>query len=100
MAKRTSLKAVPTEKPEPLTYEAAQRLAQGIARDAIEEEGLLGALMIFTRELIDHCFDASHVETMAIALEDHLYAVTLDCDRASRRFIEERRAEFLKGGAR
>jgi hypothetical protein len=98
--KKSNLKAVPTEKPEPLTYEQLERLALGIRDSTIEDDWLLGALLIFTREIINNCRDATHVETVAMVLEDHLYTVTMDCNKAQERFIEARRAEFLKGGAK
>jgi len=98
--RKSNLKAVPTEKPEPLTYEQVQRLTRGIADSAIEDEWLLGALMVFTREIIEHCHDKLHVETVAMLLEDHLYAVTSDFDRAQERYIAAKREGLLKGGAR
>jgi hypothetical protein len=98
--KRSNLKIVTNEKPEPLTYEQLVRLARGVRDSAIDDEWLLGALMMLTREIVNNCFDAQHVETVAMVLEDHLYAVTVDCNEAQRRFIEARRAEFLKGAAK
>jgi hypothetical protein len=95
--KRSSLKAVPETRLGPLTYEQADRLARGIRDSADQDEWLLGALMLFAREIIDHCQDATHVETMAMVLENTLYTVTSDFDRAQEQFIEARRAEFLKG---
>jgi hypothetical protein len=79
-----------------MSDEQLKKLARGICHSAIDDDWLLGALMIFTREIINNCYDPPHVEDVATTLEDHLYAVTVDCNEAQERFIEARRAELLK----
>lgn len=98
MRKRTNLKPV-EEKPEPMTWNQIDSLARSLAVELMDAEAeTVHTLLLLMNEISSHPFDHSHVETIANLLRVHLFAVTLESDRAEVQLVAKLREKFLKGG--
>jgi hypothetical protein len=98
MTKRTNLKAV-EKKPEQMTWNEIDRFARGLAILLMDAEPeVTYELLLLFHEIGTHSFDQGHVETIAILMRTHLFAVTVESDRAEEQLFAELRAKFQKGG--
>ena len=98
MRRRTNLKAVPDEKPEQLTFAQIIRLARDIAHLCGDDEHMMAVLLLLTDELMKFSDDSAHVETIAIHLAREVFADSVRCGNAEKRYRAELREKFLKGG--
>ncbi len=100
MTKGTNLKAV-EEKPEQMTWEQIDHLARGVAVELMDSHSeTVRTLLLLMHEISTHPFDHSHVETIATLLHTHLFAVTLESDRAEEQLMAKLRENFQKGGGK
>ncbi|MDT7807295.1 MAG: hypothetical protein QOJ70_1108 [Acidobacteriota bacterium] len=96
----TRLKAVPTSKPERLTYMQIDNLASQLSIELMQEDETRSLVMIFMQEIAEHPFDPSHVETIARLVNTHLFARSYEANEAFDAFMRAERGKFTKGGAR
>jgi hypothetical protein len=80
-----------------LTYAQFDALARALAVELMGEQAeAIKLIILLADEIAKHPFDNSHVETIAILIKDHLFAVTPASDEALDRFIDaERRKRKL-----
>jgi hypothetical protein len=98
MTRRTNRRAV-EKKPEQMTWEQIDRLARGLAVELMDAEPeAVYMLLLLMHEISSHSFDQGHVETIAILMRTHLFAVTTESDRAEEQLIAKLREKFQKGG--
>lgn len=98
MKRRKNLKALPIAE-EKLSWDEIERLAGDLANELMMAGVDTAPLMLLMQEITRHPFDHSHVETIAILLNMHLFARTPDADAALDAVMEAGRRK-LKGGAR
>jgi hypothetical protein len=61
---------------ERLTYEQIDHLARSVAVALMDSEHIIAPLMLLVREIGEHPFDTSHVETVANLYSAHLFGIS------------------------
>ncbi len=92
------MKRKQTDKPEKLTYEQIQTISLAVAQDLSQFESTAGYLIVLMRDIAEHPFDSSHVETIATLLSSHLFNwATVESSEALRNFTANARQKVLQG---
>jgi hypothetical protein len=100
MNRRTNLKAVPREKREPLTREQFVALARAISDTLADAQAgeATRALLLLADEMAHFCQEWSHVEAIACALKDEVFAQSFEYSDALKGYINGERVKLQKGG--
>ena len=83
-------------RPEPLSFDEIRSLARNLVRFITEgDDEAAEVLMVLMREIIEHPFNSSHVEAVAMTIADELFTLQPAFSEAQEKFITEQRAKLL-----
>jgi hypothetical protein len=92
--KRSNLKAVPTERPEPMDWYLIDKLACALANDLMDSPETVKALMLLLQEIARHPYEPHVTEGIANHLNMRLFSTMVESDAAFGELMERERGKL------